>query len=104
MEGSPEGTKMDARSRHCLLLSMVRGVYMDFDPREMFTRGIQWMVRPFTFDGARLLLNSDTRVTRCNAYNVASAGACLLGVVFGVNVFFDVKDLHQSRVSPRTRT
>ncbi|KAI0301980.1 hypothetical protein BC826DRAFT_986451 [Russula brevipes] len=40
----------------------------------------------------------------CNAYNVASAGACLLGVVFGVNVFFDVKDLHQSRVSPRTRT
>jgi len=40
----------------------------------------------------------------CNAYNVASAGACLLGLVFGVNVFFDVKDLHQSRESPRTRS
>jgi len=40
----------------------------------------------------------------CDAYNVASAGACLLGLVFGVNVFFDVKDLHQSRESPRTRS
>jgi len=40
----------------------------------------------------------------CNAYNVASAGACLLGLAFGLNVFFDVKDLHQSRISPRTRT
>jgi len=40
----------------------------------------------------------------CNAYNVASAGACFLALVFGLNVFFDVKDLHQSRVSPRTRT
>ncbi|KAF8478726.1 hypothetical protein DFH94DRAFT_751808 [Russula ochroleuca] len=39
----------------------------------------------------------------CNAYNVASAGACFLGLVFGLNVFFDVKDLHQSRASPRTR-
>jgi len=39
----------------------------------------------------------------CNAYNVASAGACFLGLVFGVNVFFDVKDLHQSQESPRTR-
>ncbi|KAI0054015.1 hypothetical protein FA95DRAFT_1480193 [Auriscalpium vulgare] len=40
----------------------------------------------------------------CNAYNVASAGACLLCVAFGIGVFFDVKDLHQSKQSPRTRT
>ncbi|KAH9966618.1 hypothetical protein BC827DRAFT_1124722 [Russula dissimulans] len=40
----------------------------------------------------------------CNAYNIAAAGTCLLGLVFGLGVFFDVKDLHQSRVSPRTRT
>ncbi|KAI9509335.1 hypothetical protein F5148DRAFT_1298873 [Russula earlei] len=40
----------------------------------------------------------------CNAYNVATTGTCLLALVFGLNVFFDVKDLHQSRVSPRTRT
>ncbi|KAI0273581.1 hypothetical protein BC834DRAFT_854476 [Gloeopeniophorella convolvens] len=40
----------------------------------------------------------------CNAYNVASAGACLLGFAFGISVFFGVKDLHQSRLSPRTRT
>ncbi|KAH9063483.1 hypothetical protein EDB87DRAFT_192633 [Lactarius vividus] len=40
----------------------------------------------------------------CNAYNVATAGSCLLGIAFGMNVFFDVKDLHQSRISPRTRT
>jgi len=39
----------------------------------------------------------------CNAYNVASAGACLLFVAFGVSVFFDIKDLHTSKASPRTR-
>ncbi|EDR15392.1 uncharacterized protein LACBIDRAFT_301670 [Laccaria bicolor S238N-H82] len=39
----------------------------------------------------------------CNAYNVSSAAACLLCVAFGVSVFFDVKDLHASKVSPRTR-
>jgi hypothetical protein len=40
---------------------------------------------------------------RCTGYNVASASACLLCVAFGVNIFFDVKDLYSSRVSPRTR-
>ncbi|KAI0062319.1 hypothetical protein BV25DRAFT_1825764 [Artomyces pyxidatus] len=40
----------------------------------------------------------------CNAYNVATAGACLLCLAFGISVFFDVKDLHQSKQSPRTRT
>jgi hypothetical protein len=39
----------------------------------------------------------------CNAYNVSSACACLLCVSFGVSVFFDVKDLHASKASPRTR-
>ncbi|KAF9558013.1 hypothetical protein CPC08DRAFT_709944, partial [Agrocybe pediades] len=39
----------------------------------------------------------------CNAYNVSSASACLLCVAFGVNVFFDVQDLHASKQSPRTR-
>ena len=40
---------------------------------------------------------------RCNAYNVFSAAACLLCIAFGVSVFFDVKDLHTSKVSPRTK-
>jgi len=40
----------------------------------------------------------------CNAYNVASAAACLLCVFFGLSVFFDVKDLFASKASPRTRT
>jgi hypothetical protein len=40
----------------------------------------------------------------CNAYNVGTAGSCFLGIAFGISVFFDVKDLHQSRISPRTRT
>ncbi|RDB21069.1 hypothetical protein Hypma_011803 [Hypsizygus marmoreus] len=39
----------------------------------------------------------------CNAYNVSSAAACLLSVAFGVSTFFDVKDLHDSKASPRTR-
>lgn len=40
---------------------------------------------------------------RCNAYNVSSAAACLLCFLFGLSVFFDIKDLHTSNVSPRTR-
>ncbi|GLB34761.1 hypothetical protein LshimejAT787_0203260 [Lyophyllum shimeji] len=40
----------------------------------------------------------------CNAYNVSSAAACLLCIAFGVSTFFDVKDLHDSKESPRTRT
>lgn len=40
----------------------------------------------------------------CDAYNLATAAACLLCFAFGFSVFFDVKDLHTSRVSPRTRT
>ena len=45
MESSPEGTQTNALSGHCLLLPMVRGVYMDFDAGEMPTREFQWMVR-----------------------------------------------------------
>ncbi|KAJ3839860.1 hypothetical protein F5878DRAFT_100460 [Lentinula raphanica] len=40
----------------------------------------------------------------CNAYNVSSAAACLLCFLFGLSVFFDIKDLHTSKASPRTRT
>ncbi|KIK59620.1 hypothetical protein GYMLUDRAFT_44589 [Collybiopsis luxurians FD-317 M1] len=39
----------------------------------------------------------------CNAYNVSSAAACLLCFLFGLSVFFDIKDLHMSKASPRTR-
>ncbi|OSX65427.1 hypothetical protein POSPLADRAFT_1044802 [Postia placenta MAD-698-R-SB12] len=39
----------------------------------------------------------------CDAYNLASAAACLLCVSFGVSIFFDIKDLHASKASPRTR-
>ncbi|KAF9447890.1 hypothetical protein P691DRAFT_651110, partial [Macrolepiota fuliginosa MF-IS2] len=39
----------------------------------------------------------------CNAYNVSSACACLLCIAFAVSIFFDVKDLHTSKASPRTR-
>ena len=40
---------------------------------------------------------------RCNAYNVSSAAARLLCVALGVSVLVDAKDLHASKVSPRTR-
>ncbi|KAG6854696.1 hypothetical protein C0991_002407 [Blastosporella zonata] len=33
----------------------------------------------------------------CNAYNVSSAAAFLLSVAFGVSIFFDVKDLNDSK-------
>lgn len=39
----------------------------------------------------------------CNAFNVSTAAACLLCVAFAVSIFFDVKDLNTSKVSPRTR-
>ena len=51
-----------------------------------------------------MLTNSlSLRGYRCNAYNVSSAAACFLCVAFGVSVFFDVKDLHACKVSPRTK-
>ncbi|KAF7796693.1 hypothetical protein EIP86_007876 [Pleurotus ostreatoroseus] len=40
----------------------------------------------------------------CDAYNVATAAACLLCFAFGFSIFFDVKDLHASQASPRTRS
>jgi hypothetical protein len=40
----------------------------------------------------------------CTAYNTSTAAACLLCVSFGVTLFFDVKDLGTSKISPRTRT
>ncbi|CAL1705140.1 unnamed protein product [Somion occarium] len=40
----------------------------------------------------------------CDAYNLSSAAACLLCVAFGFSTFFDIKDLHKSKSSPRTRT
>ncbi|KAI0819551.1 hypothetical protein BC628DRAFT_1332611 [Trametes gibbosa] len=40
----------------------------------------------------------------CDAYNLATAATCLLCLMFGLSIFFDVKDLHNSRMSPRTRT
>ncbi|KAI1794618.1 hypothetical protein LXA43DRAFT_883513 [Ganoderma leucocontextum] len=40
----------------------------------------------------------------CDAYNIGTAAACLLCLLFGLSIFFDVKDLHASRASPRTRT
>lgn len=41
--------------------------------------------------------------SRCNAYNVSVASACLLAVSFGIGIFFNVQDLHSSKQSPRTR-
>jgi hypothetical protein len=40
----------------------------------------------------------------CDGYNLATAFACLTWILFGSSVFFDIKDLYGSRVSPRTRT
>lgn len=40
----------------------------------------------------------------CDAYNIATACACVLVVLFVTSAFFGIKDLHQSKQSPRTRT
>ncbi|KAF8634086.1 hypothetical protein AX15_001088 [Amanita polypyramis BW_CC] len=40
----------------------------------------------------------------CNAYNTSSAAACLLCLAFCTSIFFDVKDLFDSKTNPRTRT
>ncbi|KAI5124567.1 hypothetical protein M0805_003087 [Coniferiporia weirii] len=40
----------------------------------------------------------------CDGYNVATALASFLSLTFGFNLFFDVKDLHASKISPRSRT
>ena len=40
----------------------------------------------------------------CDAYNIATACASVLLVLFAFSAFFGIKDLHQSKQSPRTRT
>lgn len=40
----------------------------------------------------------------CDAYNLATASACILCFAFGLSIFFDIKDLSASNSSPRTRT
>jgi hypothetical protein len=40
----------------------------------------------------------------CDAYNIATAGASGMIVLFATSAFFGIKDLHRSKVSPRTRT
>lgn len=40
----------------------------------------------------------------CTSYNIAIACSCFLCIAFGCSVFFDIVDLHASRISPRTRT
>jgi hypothetical protein len=40
----------------------------------------------------------------CDAYNIATAGASAMIVLFATSAFFGIKDLHRSKVSPRTRT
>ncbi|KAH9930729.1 uncharacterized protein B0H18DRAFT_993292 [Fomitopsis serialis] len=39
----------------------------------------------------------------CDGYNVGTASACLLFLAFCFSIFFDIKDLHASKASPRTR-
>ena len=41
---------------------------------------------------------------RCDSYNTATALACFLVLAFSFSVYFDIKDLHASKASPRTRT
>ncbi|KAJ2929586.1 hypothetical protein H1R20_g7507, partial [Candolleomyces eurysporus] len=39
----------------------------------------------------------------CTAYNASTAAACLLCLSFALTIFFGVKDLYASKLSPRTR-
>ena len=100
MEASTDRPQIDAIIRHSWPPTVVRGVCVDFDTGEMSTWGIQWMVSSLP---APLSSGAHFRI-RCNAYNVATAGSCFLGIAFGISVFFDIKDLHQSQISPRSRT
>jgi len=40
----------------------------------------------------------------CNAFNLATAASCFLVLLFGLSLYFGVRDLHASKVSPRQRT
>lgn len=40
---------------------------------------------------------------RCTAYNASTAAACLLSLSFAISIYFGVKDLYASKLSPRTR-
>lgn len=66
-------------------------------------RGFQWLVSCPEMLSSRHSLTYEW-CNRCDAYNLATAASCLLCVAFGFSVFFDIKDLHASNMSPRTRT
>ncbi|KAG8861990.1 hypothetical protein FRB96_002433 [Tulasnella sp. 330] len=40
----------------------------------------------------------------CTTYNISSACACLLAFAYAFGIYYDIKDLSASKVSPRTRT
>ncbi|KAG5645069.1 hypothetical protein DXG03_007159 [Asterophora parasitica] len=95
-----------------------RSVFAGLAMEESWKRARGWTKRLAFFDVAGLLVWGTTFIYIligkrcpsggfegwCNAYNVSSAAACMLCIAFGVNAFFDVRDLHDSKVSPRTRT
>jgi len=95
-----------------------RGVFAGLAMEEQWRSARAWLKKIMVFDilgvviwGAEFLLilmgkrcPSGQFNGWCDAYNVASAAACLLCVAFGLSTFFDIKDLHASKASPRTRT
>lgn len=94
-----------------------RGIFAGLAMEEEWRHARSWLKRTTFVDGAGLLLwgiefvlvllgkrcPSGAFDGWCDAYNIASAAACLLCIAFGVSVFFDIKDLHDSRASPRTK-
>lgn len=39
----------------------------------------------------------------CTTYNISTACACLCALAFGFGIFYDIKDMSASKISPRTR-
>jgi hypothetical protein len=101
MEEGEEEVEMGYDSG-CGMLHLVGWRVCDYPcGTEVPAGGIRRMV------GSPFLLSLNPRLNgfdRCDGYNLATAFACLAWLLFGLSVFFDIKDLYGSRVSPRTRT
>jgi hypothetical protein len=104
--------------RHARRRPRRRGVFAGLALEEQWRSARRWLKKTTAFDVAGIVIWGAEFVFIlmgkrcpsgqfdgwCDAYNVASAAACFLCVSFGLSIFFDIKDLHASKASPRTRT
>lgn len=96
--------KMFAFDILCLVVWGAVFVYVLFGQRCPPGEFDGWYVPMCISKSANKSYCDKSHLCRCTSYNIAIACSCFLCIAFGFSIFFDIVDLHASRISPRTRT